>query len=620
MYKKINRFGSLRSTIVMIRRAIMILAPSDRRKVVYVILIYAVLGLMDIVAVFVLGLVGSLSVSGISSNSPGDRVSRILEFLGILDTSLQNQIAVLGLLAAFALIFKSVASLYLSKKTLFFLSRRSAVISRTLLIRLLGQEILKVRSRTVQETIFALTSGVQAVNVNILGASLLLAADIFLIFAFSVSLFFIDTLVALSSFLLFSTIGIVLYWYLHKRAQSLGEIATSLEIKSNEKISEVISCYRELLVRNRRDFYAKEIGDTRLAISEAGANLSVMGILSKYIMEITMVVGGLAIGATQFVTQPASRAVAVISIFLVSSARIAPAILRVQTGLVTIRTSVGIAKPTLDLIEEHLESTYKTEIEVRPYGGRSAFKHVDFAPEVVAQRVDFSYPGKSKKVFENLNLKVQSGEFLGIVGPSGSGKTTLVDLLLGVVNPNQGSIQISGVSTSKAREVWPGAIAYVPQESSMINGTMKDNVCLGYDASEVPDSYVEELLNSVELGEFVNGLNGINTSVGERGSNLSGGQKQRVGLARALFTNPKLLVLDEATSALDATTEKKLTDFLNSIKGNLTLIVVAHRLSTVKNADRIVYIDKGEIRGEGKFEELRANLPEFDIQAKAMGL
>lgn len=620
MYKNINRFGSLRSTIVMIRRAIMILAPSDRRKVVYVILIYAALGLMDIVAVFVLGLVGSLSVSGISSNSPGDRVSRILEFLGILDTSLQNQVAVLGLLAAFALIFKSVASLYLSKRTLFFLSRRSAVISRTLLIRLLGQEILKVRSRTVQETIFALTSGVQAVNVNILGASLLLAADIFLIFAFSVSLFFIDTLVALSSFLLFSTIGIVLYWYLHKRAQSLGEKATSLEIKSNEKIAEVISCYRELLVRNRRDFYAKEIGDTRLAISEAGANLSVMGILSKYIMEITMVVGGLAIGATQFVTQPASRAVAVISIFLVSSARIAPAILRVQTGLVTIRTSVGIAKPTLDLIEEHLESTYKTEIEVRPYGGRSAFNHVDFVPEVVAQRVDFSYPGQSKKVFENLNLKVQSGEFLGIVGPSGSGKTTLVDLLLGVVNPNQGSIQISGVSTSKAREVWPGAIAYVPQESSMINGTMKDNVCLGYDASEVPDSYVEELLNSVELGEFVNGLNGINTSAGERGSNLSGGQKQRVGLARALFTNPKLLVLDEATSALDATTEKKLTDFLNSIKGNLTLIVVAHRLSTVKNADRIVYIDKGEIKGEGKFEELRANLPEFDIQAKAMGL
>lgn len=188
---KMNRkFPSLRSTILMIRRAIMILAPIDRRKVVYIFFIYALLGLMDIVAVFVLGLVGSLSVSGISSERPGDRVSSILDFLGILESSLQNQVAVLGVLAACALIFRSIASLYLSKKTLFFLSRRSAAISKTLLIRLLGQEIIKVRSRTVQETIFALTSGVQAVTVSILGASLLLAADIFLILAFSVSLFF----------------------------------------------------------------------------------------------------------------------------------------------------------------------------------------------------------------------------------------------------------------------------------------------------------------------------------------------------------------------------------------------------------------------------------------------
>lgn len=620
MPKEAKKFESLSSTVLMIRRAILILTPSDRRKVVYVVLIYALLGLMDIVAVFILGLVGSLSVSGISSNRPGNRVSAILDFLGILETSLQNQVAILGLLAACALTFKSIASLYLSKRTLFFLSRRSAVISRTLLIRLLGQEIIKVRSRTIQETIFALTSGVQAVNVNILGAFLLLAADIFLILAFSVSLFFIDTLVALSSFILFSTIGIFLYWYLHKRAESLGEIATSLEIKSNEKIAEVISCYRELLVKNRRDFYAKEIGDTRLAISEAGANLAVMKVLSKYVMEITMVVGGLAIGATQFATQPANRAVAVISIFLVSSARIAPAILRVQTGLVTIRTSVGIAKPTLDLIEEHLESTFKPEIDVKPYPGRDSFKHDGFNPLVVAQQVYFSYPGRNKRVFENLNLHVQSGEFLGVVGPSGSGKTTLVDLLLGVVNPNQGQIRISGVSTSKAREDWPGAIAYVPQESSMINGTIKDNVCLGYSAGDIPDDYVEELLNSVELGEFVNSLSGIRTSVGERGSKLSGGQRQRVGLARALFTNPKLLVLDEATSALDASTEKKLTDFLSLLKGKLTLIVVAHRLSTVKNADRIIYIDNGGVRGEGDFEELRTKVPEFDIQARAMGL
>lgn len=611
---------SLRSTSLVLRRSLLILSKADRRKVVFVVLIHAFLGLLDIAAVFVLGLVGSLSVSGVASNRPGDRVTAILEFLGIAQNTLQVQVAFLGLLAAGVLVFKSFASLYLSKRSLFFLSRRSAAISKTLLISLLGQEILKVRSRTIQETIFALTGGVQAVAISILGSSLILAADIFLIVAFSASLFVVDTLVAFSSLFLFSTLGILLYIYMHKRAESLGESATTLEIKSNNKISEVISCYRELLVKNRRNFYAQEIGDMRLAISEAGAHLGVMRILSKYIMEITMVVGGLVIGASQFVTQPATRAVAVISIFLISSARIAPAILRVQTGLMTIRTNIGIAKPTLDLIEEHLESTFSPDLYVEKYLGKSSLVHSGFSPIISATNVDFTYPGRSKKVLQGLNLQISAGEFVGIVGPSGSGKTTLVDLLLGVVYPNRGVVEISGARPSQVIETWPGAIAYVPQETSIINGSIKDNICLGYSAADVPDEDVVELLIAVELNEFLSLPEGIHSSVGERGGKLSGGQKQRIGLARALFTRPKLLVLDEATSSLDATTEKKLTNYLLSLKGTLTMIVIAHRLSTVKDADRIIYINKGHIQGEGTFDELRSTIKEFDDQAKAMGL
>lgn len=596
------------------------LSSTDRRKVIYVVAIYAFLGVLDIAAVFVLGLVGSLSVSGVSSNKPGDRVAAILNFLGISEKTLQTQVAILGLISAGVLIFKSIASLYLSKKSLFFLSRRSAKISRTLIIRLLGQEILKVRSRTVQETIFSLTGGVQAVTVSILGSALLLAADIFLILAFSISLFVVDTLVALSSLILFSTLGFLLYTYMHKRAESLGESATVLEIRSSDKISEVVSCYRELLVKNRRNFYAQEIGDMRLAIAEAGANLGVMRILSKYIMEISMVVGGLAIGATQFITQPATRAVAVISIFLISSARIAPAILRVQTGLMTIRTNIGIAKPTLDLIEEHLESTFIPEIEVKKYEGKETFQHNNFSPSIVATDVDFTYPGGGQKILDNLNLEILPGEFIGIVGPSGSGKTTLVDLLLGIIHPNTGEVAISGQPPSQVIETWPGAIAYVPQETSIINGSIKENVCLGYSADEVPDADVVELLQAVELNDFLQTSEGIHGSVGERGSKLSGGQKQRIGLARALFTRPKLLVLDEATSALDATTERKLTDYLGTLKGSLTMVVIAHRLSTVKDADRVIYIGKGKVQGIGSFEELRSRIPELDSQARAMGL
>jgi len=611
---------SLLNTFSVIRRALAVLDSKDRMKALYVVFVYGFLGLLDIAAVFVFGLVGSLAVSGVSSNRPGLRVTALLEFLGIEDRNFQSQVAILGLMAAGVLVFKSFTSLYLSKRTLFFLSRRSAVISKTLVNKLLGQEILKVRGRTIQETIFALTAGVQTVTVNILGSSLLLIADIFLIVAFSVSLFLVDTLVALLSFLLFSSIGILMYSYMHKRGQELGEKATKLEIRSSDKISEVVACYRELSVKNRRNFYAQEIGGMRLSIAEAGANLGVMNLLSKYIMEITMVVGGLAIGAAQFIAQPATRAVAIISIFLISSARIAPAILRVQTGLMTIRTSIGAAKPTLDLIEEYLKDGLADSEPVEGYKGNESFKHVGFSAEVTASKVSFTYPNRTKQVISHLDLHIEEGEFVAIVGPSGSGKTTLVDLLLGVIHPDIGSINISGSSPTEIIQRWPGAIAYVPQETSIINGSIKDNICLGYLASEVPDEIAIELLQAVQLEELLNLPGGINASTGERGSKLSGGQRQRIGLARALFTNPKLLVLDEATSALDATTEKKLTSYLTSLKGSLTMIFIAHRLSTVKDADKIIYMKGGNVIGEGNFEELRTRIPEFDNQAKAMGL
>jgi ABC-type bacteriocin/lantibiotic exporter with double-glycine peptidase domain len=605
---------------VVVRRALTVLASRDRIKAAFLVLIYAFLGLLDIAAVFVFGLVGSLAVSGVSSNRPGLRVNTFLEFLGISDKNLQTQVAVLGLIAASVLIFKSFASLYLSKRTLFFLSRRSAIISRNLMNRLLGQEILRVRGRTIQETIFALTAGVQAVTVSILGSSLLLIADVFLIIAFSISLFLVDTLVALLSLILFSSIGILMYAYMHKRAQELGELATRLEIRSNDKISEVVSCYRELSVKNRRNFYAQEIGGMRLSIAEAGANLGVMNLLSKYIMEITMVIGGLAIGAAQFIAQPATRAVAVISIFLISSARIAPAILRVQTGLMTIKTSIGTAKPTLDLIEEYLKDGFVDSEPVESYRGKEQFSHSGFSPNVRASNVSFSYPNRKKRAISNLNLIIQEGKFVGIVGPSGSGKTTLVDILLGIVYPEVGSIEISGANPAEVIQLWPGAIAYVPQDTSIINGTIKENICLGYLATEVPDQIAIELLGAVQLEELLSLPEGIHSSTGERGSKLSGGQKQRIGLARALFTNPKLLVLDEATSALDATTEKKLTSYLTSLKGSLTMIVIAHRLSTVINADTIFYMKDGKVLDEGTFKELRDRIPEFNSQAKAMGL
>lgn len=601
--------------------AIRLLNRKDRARCLYVIAIYIFLGLFDILAVFTLGIVGSLSVTGVSGNRPGDRTFALLSALNLESKSIQTQVAILGGSAALILVLKSLVSLYLSKRTLLFLARRSAIISQRLISNLLSRPILGIKNRSIQNTIYSLTTGVEALMVVTIGGSLLLMADIFLIISFSASLFFVDIAVAMSSLILFSSVGVALFAFQQSKARKLGEKATLLQVSSAGKISDVVSCYRELLVKNRREYYADKIGQLRFEAAEAGARMGVMALLSKYIIEITMVVGGLAIGTIQFMTQSSSRAVAVISIFLVSSTRIAPAVLRIQTGLINIRNSFASSRTTISLVQEgNWDKEARFNQAQTIIDSNLAFDHEGFYPRIQVKDIKFNYPGKKSEAIDRLSLEINEGDFVAIVGRSGSGKTTLVDLLLGVHLPSSGSVLISGVSPQDAYTKWPGAVAYVPQDANMIDGTIKENVCLGFNQEVVPDETIEKLLSEVELSELLKLPLGIHSQVGDKGSKLSGGQRQRLGIARALFTNPRLMILDEATSSLDAATEIKITSLLSRKKGSLTMVVIAHRLSTVKDADELIYLDSGKVLGRGSFHDLRAKLADFDEQASLMGL
>lgn len=608
---------SLRNGIVW--RSSQVLEKQDRKKALLVFFAYAVMGIFDVIGVMFVGVVGSLTVSGVAANKPGNRVNALLEILSIEDKSLQFQVALLGFLSAVFLIIKSITSWYLSRRILLFLSRRSAQISQRLISQLLNQDVVSIREKTVQEIIYALTNGVNTVVVGIFGAILILASDILLLGLFGFTLFAIDLVVAVTSVSFFSALGFFLYRNMHRKASELGETVTKLTIQSGNKIAEVVNCYRELVVRDRRNFYAQKIGEMRLSSSDALAKLTLMSMVSKYILEISMVVGGLFVGAFQFMTQPATRAVAVIAVFLVASARIVPGVLRVQMGIVGIKAAIATAKPTIDLIENYLQiegSAVANPIE--PYKGRSM--HSGFNAVVSIKKLTFRYQGSGESAINEVSLDINEGEFIGIVGPSGSGKSTLVDLILGVLNAPEGTVLISGLHPREAIKRWPGAISYVPQEANFVDGTVKENICLGYSAEEVLDQEIIPILEAAQLAEILSLPRGINSEIGERGNKLSGGQRQRLGIARALFTWPKLLILDESTSSLDANTEARLTEYLDSLKGKMTLIVVAHRLSTLRNADQIVYLDKGLIRGTGSFETLRGMLPEFDSQANAMGI
>jgi ABC-type multidrug transport system fused ATPase/permease subunit len=571
---------------------------------------------LDLVGVAIVGLVGALSITGIQSQDPGDRVSQVLDLLHLSDRGLQYQVAFLGITAGIFFVSRSVLSVFISRRTLFFLSRRGAVVSSRLVFKLLSNSLLEVQKLGVQQTVYALTNGVNTITLGVLGTAIALISDSALLLVMSFGLFVVDPLIATSMMIAFTLIAITLYKVMHVRIQKLGMKDSSLAIRTNERIAEVLTTYRESVVRNRRQYYAEEIGSLRMSQAEAQAEMAFMPNVNKYVIETAVVLIALAIGATQFALRDAAHAIATLSIFLAAGSRIAPAVLRLQQGFLSIRGSLGSASPTLNLIE-HLTSTD----EIAVSGDLATTDHEGFSPKIDVENVSLMYPNKDVYSIDNVSFTIHPGEFVAIVGSSGAGKTSLVDVILGVINPTSGQVLISDVHPREAFKKWPGAVGYVPQNVEIVNASIRDNITLGYSYRSEYNELIEEALEFAQLSDVISNLPlGSSTIVGERGAELSGGQRQRLGIARALFTNPQLLVLDEATSALDGETESRISEAIMRIKGTLTLVVIAHRLSTIRNADKILYFDQGKLLAVGGFEELRKSVPNFDKQANLMGL
>jgi ABC-type multidrug transport system fused ATPase/permease subunit len=573
-------------------------------------------GLLDLAGVAVIGALGALAVNGVQSRQPGNRVTKFLEFFQIETFAFQSQVAILGSAAAILLISKTVVSVFFTRRTLFFLSRRSAAITSKLLAKVLNQPLLWIQKRTHQQTLFAITDGVSAIMVGVVGNIVGLVSDLSLLMLMMVGLFVVDPLIALGTLATFSAIGGIIYLLLHKRAQHLGITSSRLAVSSNESIIEALSLYRELVVRNRRDYYSRKISKIRFEYSDTLAEAAFMPNISKYVIETTVVIGALGLSALQFKSQDATHAVATLSVFMAAGMRIAPAVLRVQQAALSFRGAIGIASPTIEIIDY-----LKDKESIGSSDDNVISEHDGFQAAIKISNASLTYPGREAKALNSVNLEVKPGEFVAIVGPSGAGKTSLVDVLLGVLHADSGDVSIGGLSPAEAVKNWPGAIAYVPQDVLIVNGTVKQNVALGFPDESVKDDQVLHALHLAQLGQFLeNQPNGILSEVGEKGAKLSGGQRQRLGIARAVFTNPKLLVLDEATSALDGETESNISDSIQALKGQVTVVMIAHRLSTVRNADKVVYMDQGRVISLGKFEEVRKEVPDFDHQAQLMGL
>ncbi len=616
--RRVNKLVHIKTRIInnTMSRAATILSKSDQKKIFIIAAVQVSLSFLDLLGVLTIGLLGALAVTGIQTNATPSQWISVLEFIGISEYAFQTQALLLGILAVSLFVGRTIISIFFTRKILLFFSKRGAVLSEELISKVLNQPIVLIQSRSTQETLYSVTQGVEYITHNILATSLVLIADVSLLLVIGLSLFLVDPATALGSLLLFSLIGFLLYRLMHLRARKLGLAAAKLSIQSSNEIIEVLGSYRESMVRDRRSYYARQIGALRHQLAETAAEINFMPYISKYVIETSMILGGLLVAGSQFYFYDSSRAVTTLGIFLAAGSRITPAVLRIQQGALHIRESSGKAEPTLNLIE-----SLSGVAGVSASRDSMDIEHLGFVSTIQVEGVSYKYPGSSLLALDSIDLTIPEGTKVAIVGTSGSGKSTLVDVMLGILPPTEGGILISGCPPLETISKWPGAIAYVPQSVSTTNKSIKENIGLGFPAEALSADLISMAIKTAYLEDFISASPlGVDAPVGERGSMLSGGQQQRLGIARAVFTNPRLIVLDEATSSLDGETEANINNALNELRSKVTLVVIAHRLSTVRDADLVVYLEAGRVVAKGTFEEIRVKVPNFDRQARLMGL
>jgi ABC-type multidrug transport system fused ATPase/permease subunit len=596
-----------------LRRAATILSRRDKHKIAIVVGLNIALGFLDLLGVAAVGLVGALAVIGFGASTPSPRINQLMEFLNLNNLEFQLQVAILGIVAGVAFIVRTISSIYVNKRIMFFFSRKGASLANELFAKVLNQNLTGLRRRTTQEYNYLFGEGITNLTIGTLATASTIVSDLILLGILLAGILFADFGLGVTILFTFGALGYFLNRLTGKRAKAIGTKDAALSLQSYLAIHDSISGFSERYAGNTLGSSVNDFHVLKNQHSEVLAQRQFLPILSKYLIESAVIFLALGVAAFQFLVGSAGQAIGALSIFLGAGSRIAPAVLRIQQSLVTFRASSKSTELTLELISEltHLHPLVGVKANLD-------LEHKGFDGTVVISSLSFKYPETSNFVLHDISLKVPAGTFVAIIGPSGAGKSTLVDAILGLVRLEKGFVSIGGEEPKIAIDKWPGAVAYVPQSIVLTNESMIQNVISGYSETETNRQRAFKMLELVHLNEIAIALpNGFDSEIGERGEKLSGGQAQRLGLARALFSNPQLLFLDEATSALDGETEKLVSETLEKLRGRTTIITIAHRLNTVKKADLVIYLENGHLRHSGSFEEVSRQVPGLASQIQA---
>jgi ABC-type multidrug transport system fused ATPase/permease subunit len=423
----------------------------------------------------------------------------------------------------------------------------------------------------------------------------------------------VQPLIALIALIYLSLLAAVLYFLVAGRARRAGEIWLEAALLTARLLLEAVAAIKEIALRRKEPELEDVVRASRTRSARAKANVFFLGQLPRFALEAGLIGGFVVVGGAGYLLGGIEQAVAAIALFALAGFRMAPSVVRLQS---VVSQMLSVASYPERLIPD-LRAIERVIVED---SDRASLPFPSSPESIHFESVSFRYSDGAPFAVRDVSLDIPFGASVAFVGRSGSGKSTMVDLILGLIEPNEGVISVNGVSLGDLREGWRSRVGYVPQNVTIFDASIACNVALTW-TDDYDPARVRAALEQAQLWDFVSSREGdIHSRVGEGGIALSGGQRQRLGIARSLYSDPLVLVMDEATSALDTRTEAAVSESISSLAGDRTLVVVAHRLATIQHADRVFFMSDGEIIGAGTFDDLVKRFPDFAEQAQLAGL
>jgi ATP-binding cassette subfamily C protein len=567
----------------------------DRRLVFIVPLLLLVNATLEAVGI---GLVFPLIKIISAPDAVGDfrLIADALSLLAMADNENFLFIVALFILAIFT--FKNVFLFASNIWQMWYLRRAESRVSKRLLLRYLRGRYSLFFERHSAEFIRNMLECVPSIYTGLLMNGVRVVTECLVAAAIAVTLFVVDPKTATVVSASLGGSALLAYWVLRRRIEYWGRQQMERSKERLQAAKEILGIAKEVKALGREEFFSRFFLTRQINFARTMVHTGALAEFPRLALEVAMVwviIGAIlwhSVGGNGNVDIVASLAVFAAAAFrlLPSANRLLAAFHNIRQNLPAVETVVrDFEDPSLDPVAPGDDGVKRT----------LTFK------ELALQNLEYRYPGTDANILNGLSLIIPRGESVAIVGPSGAGKTTLIDLILGLLSPTAGSVKLNGRDLGEQLRVWQNSVGYVPQSIFLLDDTLRRNIALGIDDEDIDSAALAQAVSVAHIDDFVRSLPcDLDTTIGEFGIRLSGGQRQRIGIARAMYRDPEVLILDEATSSLDNETEQHIANSIENLRGRKTLVIIAHRLSTVRHCDRIVFLKAGRIDDIGTFDQL----------------